>query len=132
MICLDTTFLIDLLRGEKSACRMSEELDYEHMVFTTEVNIFEVTLGIFANKNINQEKDLAKAKELFRILKILPLDHESAMEAGRIAGDLIRRGKQIDDNDCMTAAIAKMNGIDTIMTRNEGHYKLAGLNVKVY
>lgn len=132
MICLDTTFLIDLLRGEKAASIMSERLDSEHVIFTTEVNVFEVALGIFANKDIDQEKDLLKAKELFRVLKILPLDHESAMEAGRIAGQLIRSGKQIDDNDCMTAAIAKTNGIDTILTRNERHYKLAGLNVRTY
>lgn len=132
MIGLDTTFLIDLLRKERGAVNLSQQLDNENVLYTTEINVFEVVLGIFSNKQINQKKDLIKARELFAVLSILPLDHKAALEAGRIAGTLIAAGKQIDDNDCIAAAIAKTNGIQTIVTRNEKHFALTGLQVKTY
>ena len=132
MICLDTTFLIDLLRGKEEAVSLSRELDKESIVFTTEINVFEVVLGIFSNKNINQARDFEKAASLFKTLKILPLDHKASIEAGKLAGSLIMKGRQIDDNDCIAAAIAKTNGINIMVTRNERHFKETGLRVRVY
>ena len=132
MICLDTTFLIDLLRGQEDAARLSLELDSEPILFTTEINVFEVVLGIFSNQKINQSKDFERAQRLFKTLKILSLDHKASVEAGRLAGSLIAKGKQIDDNDCMTAAIAMTNGIGVIVTRNERHYMETGMHVRTY
>ncbi|MBW2974791.1 PIN domain-containing protein [Candidatus Woesearchaeota archaeon] len=133
MRCLDTTFLIDLLKGRREAVKKSMELDNDLEVFTTEINIFEVLYGIFRDKAINSEKELENAKKLFDRLRILPLRGEATVRSAGIAGELTRKGLTIDPHDCISAGISLANGVTVIVTRNKDHFsRIKGLGVETY
>lgn len=132
MECLDTTVLIDLLRGSEQAKKLRKTLVSKHL-FTTELNVYEVVSGIFAKKKGNKQQDLEKAEELFHRVTILPLTHRAALRAGEINGNLLLKGEIIEDIDILTASIALANGVMTIVTRNAKHFqRIPGLVVKTY
>lgn len=57
---------------------------------------------------------------------------ESAVVAGGIDGNLIKKGLKIDPEDSMIAGIAMSRG-ETILTRNTEHFgKIEGLNIETY
>ncbi|MDI6654562.1 MAG: PIN domain-containing protein [Candidatus Hydrothermarchaeota archaeon] len=121
MRCVDTTFLIDLLRNDPGAVNKAKELD-ESGALTTEVNIFELVFGIYRVKQLNHKKRLEEAEKLFNRLVIFPLDHKAAVKAGEILGRLCSEGREIDIPDGMTAAISLANGCNVVVTRNAEHF----------
>lgn len=133
MRCLDTTFIIDLLRGNAEAVDKAGELDKEAELFTTEINVFEVLYGIFRDKNINKEKELQSARKLFGRLTLLPLKGEATIKSAKIAGELAQKGLTIDPHDCITAGISLSNGVSTVVTKNKAHYqRINELDVETY
>ncbi len=133
MRAVDTTYLIDLLRGDSSAVKKAKELDEEGGAATTAINLFEITYGVYRSKNIDHNRRLSDVNRLFSRLDIFPLDARAATEAGKTLGALSREGKTIDVLDGMIAAIAVTNGCDTIITRNVDHFKrIPNLEVETY
>ncbi len=129
MRLLDTTFLIDLLRGEQDALAKAKLIE-KFRLFTTELNFFEIVVGIYSQKKGDYGAHLLKAEKLFSRLEILPFGHRSAIKAGQIAGELIRKGVQIDSHDCIMAGIALSNNCNIIVTRNKEHFERIK-NIKV-
>ncbi len=125
MKCVDTTFLIDLLRNDPGAINKAKELD-ESGAITTEVNVFELVFGIYrVGKRVgklNHKKRLEEAERLFNRLVIFPLDHKAAVKAGEILGRSWSEGRGIDIPDGMTAAISLANGCNVVITRNADHF----------
>lgn len=133
MRVVDTTFLIDLLQGNKEALLKSLDLDKEPIVLTTEANVYEVASGIDHANQAKRNKSLHELETLLSRLTVLPLDHKGALRAGEISNHLVKLGKMIDDIDCITAGIALTNGCDTIVTRNAKHFEsIDGLKVESY
>lgn len=131
MECLDTTVLIDILRGKEEAKKLQSVLQGKHL-FTTELNVYEVIQGIFANKK-RPEHELEKADALFHTVRILPLRHAAALRGGEISGMLMRQGRTIDDFDILTASIALAHGINVVRTRDVAHFqRIPGLNAETY
>lgn len=118
MKAVDTTFLIDLLRGESEAVVMAQKLDKEGGAATTEINVFEITYGIYSSQKARQETRMAKAEALFSRLEVFPLDHRSAVTAAKILGKLTQQGKLINVMDGLIAGILLAHRCDTIVTRN--------------
>lgn len=133
MKLVDTTFLIDLSKNKADAVKKSLELDEEPKVFCTEISVYEIILGVYAIKNIDYNKRLQKLESMFNNFHILTLDHNSAIKAGEIAGELIKTGKTISDADCMIAGIALSNNIITIITKDKEHFtRIKGIKVEGY
>jgi predicted nucleic acid-binding protein len=63
MKCVDTTFLIDLLRDDEGAVEKAEELDEFGETITTEINVFELVFGIQRSKSVNHKKRLKSIPE---------------------------------------------------------------------
>lgn len=126
MACLETTFLIDLLRGKPEIKELKEELDKsETLICIAAPSVMEIWNKI---TKISQ-KD--KINELIASCLILPLDEKSAREAADIQAELRKTGTIIDLEDIMIAAIAKSNG-EKLVTR-DGHYaKIPGLKMLKY
>lgn len=119
MRCLDTTFLVDFLRGNTTITARPGEL------CTSAINVFEVYMGVYALRDpTHRDRELKHVDQLFNTLEILPLTSPSAQQAAEIAGTLIREGKQIDEHDAITAAVALAHGVSAIYTRNVSHFKL--------
>lgn len=128
MKVLDTTFLVDMLRGRKETLPL---LSSNQPLLTTHINIYEVLTGLFL-KNVPPHKIL-EVQQLFHDIRVLPLDDNAVIRSAEINADLLQNGLTIEDCDCLTAGIAISNGIFTIVTKNEKHFKrIKGINVERY
>lgn len=128
---VDSTFLIDLLHEDQGA--VSFVVAHQDVpFFTTEINVFELVSGVYATKT-NIQKHLEQALALLSRIIILPLDRKATLQAGKIAGELIRQGQRIEDADCLIAGISLSNGLREIVTRNKDHFeRIKEVNVVVY
>jgi predicted nucleic acid-binding protein len=126
MILLDTTFLVDVLRKDPDVTEWFNRTG-EHPTYTAEINRFEIYLGLFSFlKGRNTKSAIAKRTEvehLFARLYVLPFDEKAAIEAASLLSKLRRKGQEIDVRDAMIAGTSLANGIKSILTRNENHFK---------
>lgn len=118
MKCLDTTFLIDLLRGDQGAVKKAGELDEAGPHATTSINVFELVYGIYRSKRVDRRAKAAQAQRLFNRLVVLFLNYDAASRAGVTLGELARKGKEISALDGLTACIALAHGCKVVVTRN--------------
>ena len=98
------------------------------MLFTTEINVFEIYLGLYANKNLENNPSLLDKRKiqveaLLSKFQILPFKRNAAIESAKILGNLIRKGQKIEFRDGLIAGIAISNGIIRILTNNIDHFK---------
>ncbi len=128
MKLLDTTVLIDILRGKKEVLKIVES-STNHM--TTQINMYETIRGLFL-QGISSEKFL-QASEIFEHIRVLSLDDASIIKSAQISADLTKKGIIISDSDCITAGIALSNGITRIVTNNKKHFeRISGIVVETY
>lgn len=121
---LDSSFVIDLLKGEKAAVQVAKELE-EAPVSTTSITVFEIFQGA-------KDSELAPIRKFFAQMTVLPLGHDEAERAGLIQKQLKAAGKSIDPEDCMIAGIALQHK-KKIVTRNSKHFeKIPGVSIVSY
>lgn len=132
MKCLDTSFLIDTLRGDMGAVRKARELDEVGPNATTEVNVFELVYGVHRGKLAGRRARLAQVERLLSRLITLPLNHEAALKAGEVLGKLAREGKEVSVLDGLAASIALTHGCEAIVTRNVEHFKNMPIQIETY
>ena len=129
---LDTSFIIDLLRGENPEARKkAEELD--HLLETkaaVSVTVMELWRGAF--QSIRKEHEKEKIETLLKSLLVYSFDEKGAKKSGEIEADLISEGKIIDLEDIMIGGVALVKN-EAILTKNKKHFqRIKGLNVVSY
>ena len=130
MKVVDTTFLIDLLRGEAGAVEKAGELDEEGGAATTAVNVFELSYGVHRGVK-DVERRLEEVKRVVSNLRVFPLDQKAAMRSAEIAGTLDREGRGIDPFDALIAGIVMAEGAECVVTKNVSHFeRIPGLKVE--
>ncbi len=130
-LLLDSTILVDFLRGKNKAIEFIETHKKDTILFTSEISVFELMVG--AHLYENKEKHLEKVIELISQIEVLPLDRQASIKAGEIAGMLLRRGNKIESTDSLIAGIALTNGIHEIVTKNEKHFgRIQDIKIIVY
>jgi len=119
---VDTTFLIDLFRGDRKALLLMEKLgrEKEH-ISTTVINIAELYRGAYLHKDT--EKKLREIEELENLLIILDMRRESAKIYGKLYSFLKEKGKIAKDRDILIAAIFLSYGENKIITRDKKHFE---------
>jgi len=122
-VLLDTTVLIDLLRGRSGArdrlATLRRAGDRPH---TCAVNVEEVTRGL-------RDEEQAAADRLFAGLRVVPL---RALEGRRAGAGTDREGAwgtTLVQADCLIAAAASTIG-GRLATGNPGHFPMDGLSVE--
>ena len=55
-------------------------------------------------------------------MNVVDLSREIAVEGGRIYAELMKKGEEIELNDCLIAATSLSLGIHEIVTRNIDHF----------
>jgi tRNA(fMet)-specific endonuclease VapC len=134
MICLDSTLIIDFLNRDLNAQKVLQKYHNEG-VFITEIAVFEVAKGVIyssMNQKIKKE-DYDNFLNFISSFNILPCLGQFSLEAAKISSLLLKKGKPIDDNDCLTIAIMKKNNIKKIITRNVKHFSnIEGIEVISY
>jgi predicted nucleic acid-binding protein len=128
---LDTSFVIDLLRGREPAVNRNNQLEAESVATNIAApTIFEIFVGISLTNKTSSEKK--RVMDVLESWGTLTLDSECASLAGRIHGQLIREGQMIDPEDSMIAAIAIVNN-ETLLTRNDEHFgRVPDLKMETY
>ncbi len=129
---LDTTFLIDLLKGDLVAKRLGSELINSDLC-TTQLNVYELLVGFYSATGKDIGPDIERAKGLLDELNVLSLNEEATQQSAQINGFLSKKGLKIDHLDALIAGILLVHGCTTIITRNVADFKrIPGLKVKAY
>ena len=127
---LETSFIIDFLRNEANAVSKIQKLRQENIpIQITTPSIFELWSGASSlEKSERQKNNLAM---FIQEQLIIPLDAESAEKAGKIDGTLVKKGLQIQAEDCMIAGIAIKNNI-SLLTKDSDFKRIEGLKIEEY
>jgi len=130
MVLGDTTFIIDMLRGKKEVKALIQNLEKtKEIIKIAAPTVMELWSGAQQSRKI---KEIKKVLDIIPLFIVLPLDFESAREAGSIDAYLTRKGIKIDIEDIMIGAIAITNK-EKLLTRNSRHFKrIEGLDIQEY
>lgn len=131
MACLDTSFLIDLLKNHPNAILMKDKLEKNNIpISLPSPIIIELIRGFNSLHSNKHEQQIIM--EFIRSTTTLPLDKTSAILAGEIENQLIKEGKTIDIEDIMIAAISITNN-QSLITRNSKHFeRIKTLKIESY
>jgi len=98
-LLLDTTVLIDVLRGRRAAQPLLELRSHDEVPWVCAVNVEEIWRGLRSG-----EEDVAR--KLFAGLRIAKLGPGEGERAGRWRRDFAARGVTLSQPDCLLAAAA--------------------------
>jgi predicted nucleic acid-binding protein len=122
-VLLDTTVLIDLLRGRPDARARLAALraagDDPHVCA---VNVEETVRGL-------RPRELTAARAFFAGLRVVPLGLAEGWQAGEWRREFARRGRTLAQADCLVAAAALTLG-GRLATGNAKDFPMRGLAVE--
>ncbi len=122
-ILLDTTVLIDLLRGRARAVASLRSLrEAGDDPYACAVNIEEVARGLRPDEH-------GAAQSLVTGIRNVPLGPEEGWRAGLWRRDFAARGRTLSQADCLVAAAALSIG-GRLATGNPKHFPMGELNVE--
>ncbi len=117
-ICLDSDFLIDMLRGkEQPVIWMKENSDKKFC--TTTINLFELFYGAYKSNSI---KEIESCERLLETLIVFSVSPNSAKIAGKIAANLDKTGNKVDFRDIIIASISITENLK-LKTNNQKHFE---------
>lgn len=133
MLCLDTTFIIDLLKNRPDALSKFKQVN-DQEIYTTIINVYEIKAGIqrkFEHHTVLRETGVFN--KMLSNIQVFNLDMKSVGKAAEINGELTSDGAIIDNLDILIAAICLNNGCDTIITKNKKNFsRIKDLKVETY
>ena len=127
MIVLDTNVLTALMRREADKSVVTWlDLQPSESVWTTAVTVFEIRFGLELLAPSRRKRQLEDAfgravDEDFQG-RILPFDHEAALEAASRAAERRTAGRSVDFRDIEIAGIVSARRA-TLATRNARHFQ---------
>jgi predicted nucleic acid-binding protein len=119
---LDSTVLIDHLRGRPVGRRLVGLLASGDVLCTTAINVEEIARGL-------RPRERSVAQGLFRGLLVLPLGAEEGWRAGEWRRSYARRGVTLSQADCLIAA-ASVSARAILATGNPGDFPMRELRVE--
>jgi tRNA(fMet)-specific endonuclease VapC len=118
---LDTSFIIDVLRGEETALKKLQKLEENNEPLNiTSISIFELWSGI--EQSVKSKKEKEKIEEVLKGRSVYPLDKLAGELAGLIDGKLCKEGRKVEPQDSMISGIA-IREKEKILTCNSKHFK---------
>ncbi|MBI4144691.1 PIN domain-containing protein [Candidatus Woesearchaeota archaeon] len=127
MKCLDSTFVIDLLRNDPLAVAKARQLEGDELAITP-VIAHEVLVGAFFGNRAAAPKVI----ELLTSLRMLDLSLASATSSASIGAALLKAGREVGDGDLMTVGAMLANNCDTIITRDVDFKRIKDIAVETY
>src|SRR5712692_9092412 len=102
MVCLDTSFLIDFLRGDPAAEKKAEYyLDRDEFLTTTPITAAELFQGAYSSRKKTEPE---RVRNLLEHLELLELSLDVCEGYGRIFNMLAVKGTPIGDLDTLIAS----------------------------
>jgi predicted nucleic acid-binding protein len=122
-VLLDTTVIIDLLRGRPDARRRLEALrEADDTPYVCAINVEETVRGL-------KTSEQSAARALFEGLRIRPLGVIEGWQAGEWRREFARRGHTLAQADCLVAAAALALG-GRLATGNPRDFPMCDLSVE--
>ncbi|MFC4249379.1 type II toxin-antitoxin system VapC family toxin [Natribaculum luteum] len=127
----DTSFIIDLLRGDENAKRLLDIVEKEaRPQKVSSVTVLELYEGVARSQTPEAKRE--RILEILETKHVVSADHTVMRKAGKLSGELINDGERIDREDCMIAATAVLND-EPVITRNTKQFeRIGGLEVRSY
>jgi len=127
----DTSFIIDILHDDPDALTYLELIEKENrpekVASITVLELYEAVPQL----DVPEERQ-QKILDVLDTRHALGADDTVMEKAGKISGELISRGEEIDREDCIIGAIALLND-EPVVTRNNDHFeRIDGLDVETY
>ncbi|MBI2176604.1 type II toxin-antitoxin system VapC family toxin [Candidatus Woesearchaeota archaeon] len=119
-VCMDSTLIIDFLRGKSAAIEQIADVTRETFPCTTSINVFEVMHGLLRRKD-NKAMEVAEA--FFNSCPVINMDPRAAKKAAAIAAELENKGMMINVLDTLIAGAMLTNGCQTIVTANKSDFQ---------
>jgi predicted nucleic acid-binding protein len=121
-LLLDTTVLIDAMRGRPAAARIRSLRSDAQVPWICAVNVEEVLRG-------TEEPDEALVTRFLAGLQLAPLGRAEGERAGRWRREHARRGITLSQADCLIAAAAVGIGA-RLATGNPKHFPMPELDME--
>lgn len=127
----DTTLLADLLRGVDAAREVTERLEGKgSLLWVPTPAIFELWEGV--ERADRPEEERRRIEAVLEGYTVMPFGSRHAVRAGRISGELVRRGTMLDPVDAQIAGMALEERL-AVLTRNARHFeRVPDLEVVTY
>lgn len=121
-IFLDTTALIDVLRGRPAAQRLQALRRVEDPPFICAINVEELTRGI-------RPSETTSLARLLDGMRLVPLGRDEGEHAGAWRREFAERGVTLSQSDCLIAAAAKSVGA-RLVTGNPKDFPMQDVTVE--
>jgi len=131
MIGLDSTFVIDFLKGESNAVEIAKrELENEALMVTP-ITIFEVFFGILLSRQ-NTEEGKVAAHEFFGRTQLVDLTPTSALQAAKLNVELAKKGNMMETTDVLIATALLHQGCTKVLTRDNDFARIKEMEIVHY
>lgn len=129
MVCLDTSFIIALIRRDpKAEKKLEEYTDKKARLSTTPIMACELFKGAYKSKR--KDKEIQKVRSILAYLEILNFSIDSCERYGKLVNDLQLVGMPISDPDAIIASLA-LTYNEPIVTADKEHFeRIPGLIVE--
>lgn len=121
-LLLDSTVLIDVLRGHPAAARVMRLRRDGVEPWACAISVEEIRRGLL-------EGEATKAQRLFNGLRIAPLGMAEGVRAGSWRSSFAKRGITLHQADCLIAAVAVRIGA-TLATENISDFPMAEVEIQ--
>ena len=122
LVLLDTTVLIDYLRGRPAVGRVNVLLDRGDPLCTTPINVEEVVRGL-------RPEEIPAVDALFDGLRVVSIGREEGRRAGEWRQRFAGRGTTLSQADCLIAAAACSTAA-VLATGNPRHFPMPEVAVE--
>lgn len=123
-LLLDSTVLIDLLRGRPAVQRVLTQRQSGDIPLTSSINVEEIVRGV-------HPREQERVRTLFDGLRIVPIGRAQAERAGAWRREHAGRGITLSQADCLVAAAAWSVGA-VLATANVKDFPMAELRVELW
>jgi len=127
----DTSFIVDVLHDDPDALGYLDLVEKENrpekVASITVLELYEAVPQL----DVPEERQ-QKILDVLDTRHVVAADDTVMRKAGKISGELISRGEEIDREDCIIGATALLID-ESVVTRNSDHFeRIDGLDVETY
>lgn len=127
---LDTTFIIDLLRGDEAAVEKAMEMEADLVQQRlSSMTLFELYYGVARSNQPEDERETVE--DVLSTKPIHPADTAVMRKAGRLSGELATQGNTVADGDVVIGATADVVD-EPVLTRNIDDFERLGVPIETY
>lgn len=121
MVCLDTDFIVALLRKNRDAEEKLRALVKSNdRLTTTPITASELFKGAYAS--MNPAKEASRVRDILSYLELLDYSVDACERFGKIVNELKKGGVLIGDLDTIVASIALTHN-QHLLTKNTKHFE---------